>query len=106
MTRIIGYISGEQPELLELYVKRIYTDKTKTYLINVNCSLKIIMDDILTDAHAIFGYSQNSCLELVEAGQDQSESAPAIELDSPGETFAQRFHNQGKNVAFYIRDTW
>jgi hypothetical protein len=96
-------IERENVEMYELYVKRVYTTTTKTYLINVNLPLRQIMEEILENAHAIFGFEEGTPLELVESGQQNnnlnSEDAPAIELHSPDETFQQRF----KNVAFYIR---
>jgi hypothetical protein len=103
---IIGF-ERENMEIIDLYVKRVFTTTTKTYLINANASLKEIMMQILHNAHEIFGYESGTQLELVEAGQSiegmHSEDALAIELDSPDDTFKQHFENKYKHIAFYIR---
>jgi hypothetical protein len=104
--QIIGFQS-ENMEIIDLYVKRVFTTTTKTYLINANGLLKEIMMQILETAHETFDYESGTQLELVEAGQSingmHSEDAPAIELDSPEETFKQHFENKYKHIAFYIR---
>jgi len=107
MTRILGSINRENEELICLYVKRVFTTKTKTYLINANGLLQTIISELLEDAHEIFEFESGMQLELVEAGQQiagvKSEDAPALEINSPQETFKQRFHNGFNNVALYIR---
>jgi hypothetical protein len=104
--QILGF-ERENMEIIDLYVKRVFTTTTKTYLINANGSLKVIMSQILQNAHEIFGYESCTLLELVEGGQSiegvHSEYAPAIELDSPQQTFKQHFENKYKCIAFYIR---
>jgi hypothetical protein len=110
MTQQIFGFERENMEIIDLYVKRVFTTTTKTYLINANGSLKVIMSQILQNAHEIFGYESGDLLELVEGGQlsegMHSEDAPAIELDSPGETFKQRFENKYKCTTFYIRKVY
>ena len=106
MTEIIGY-NQENLEIVHLYVKKIFTSITKTYTINSNAPLKVIMEYILNKGEYHFQIDKNTIKELVEAGQSipgiQSEYAPALELDTPNETFKQRFPNSYKGVAFYIR---
>jgi len=106
MSHILGF-ERENIEIIDLYVKRVFTKTTKNYFVNANGSLRTIMSELLGSAHDIFGFEEGAQLELVEAGQQinnlKSEDAPAIELDSPEETFKQRFHNRGNNVSFYIR---
>jgi hypothetical protein len=106
MSHILGF-ERENIEIIDLYVKRVFTKTTKNYFVNANGSLRTIMAELLGSAHDIFGFEEGAQLELVEAGQQinnlKSEDAPAIELDSPEETFKQRFHNRGNNVSFYIR---
>ena len=107
MSQPILEIERENMEIIDLYVKRVFTTTTKTYLVNANAPLKEIMSQILETAHETFGYESGDQLELVEAGQSidgtRSEDAPAIELDSPDETFKQYFQNRYKYVAFYVR---
>ena len=106
MTEIIGY-NQENLEIVHLYVKKIFTNVTKTYTINSNAPLKVIMEYILNKGEDHFQIDKNTIKELVEAGQSipgiQSEYAPALELDTPNETFKQRFPECYKGVAFYIR---
>ena len=106
MTQIIGYAENNL-ETVELYVKKVFTTVTKTYIINVNAPLKTIMEYILNHATIDFQMGANEVKELVEAGQCipdvKSEDAPALELDYPDETFKQRFGNSYQCVAFYIR---
>jgi len=106
MTQIIGYTENNL-ETVELYVKKVFTTVTKTYIINVNAPLKTIMEYILNHATIDFQMGANEVKELVEAGQCipdvKSEDAPALELDYPDETFKQRFGNSYQCVAFYIR---
>jgi hypothetical protein len=94
-------------EIITLYVKQVFTNKTNNYYVDVNSPLKIIMSEILRDAHSTFTFDEGTQLELVEAGQFipgiQSEHAPAIELDSQEETFKEHFGNNYKHIAFYIR---
>ena len=106
MTQIIGYTENNL-ETVELYVKKVFTTVTKTYIINVNAPLKTIMEYILNHATIDFQMDANEVKELVEAGQCipdvKSEDASALELDYPDETFKQRFGNSYQYVAFYIR---
>lgn len=106
MTQIIGYTENNL-ETVELYVKKVFTTVTKTYIINVNAPLRTIMEYILNHATNDFQMGANEVKELVEAGQCipgvKSEDAPALELDYPDETFKQRFGNSYQCVAFYIR---
>ena len=106
MTQIIGY-TEDNLETVELYVKKTFTTVTKTYIINVNASLRTIMEYILNNATNDFQMDANEVKELVEAGQSipdvNSEDAPALELDYPDETFKQRFRNSYQCIAFYIR---
>ena len=106
MTQIIGYTENNL-ETVELYVKKVFTTVTKTYIINVNAPLKTIMEYILNHATIDFQMGANEVKELVEAGQCipdvKSEDASALELDYPDETFKQRFGNSYQCVAFYIR---
>ena len=106
MTQIIGN-REDNLETVELYVKKVFTTVTKTYIINVNAPLKTIMEYILNNAANDFQMDANEVKELVEAGQSipnvKSEHAPALELDYPDETFKQRFRNSYQCVAFYIR---
>ena len=106
MTQIIGYTENNL-ETVELYVKKVFTTVTKTYIINVNAPLKTIMEYILNHATIDFQMGANEVKELVEAGQCipdvKSEDAPALDLDYPDETFKQRFGNSYQCVAFYIR---
>ena len=107
MTLPLSFSQNNNMEIISLYVKRIFTNKTKNYNIDVNSPLKIIMTEILGDAHSTFIFDEGTPLELVEAGQlipnVQSEHAPAIELDSQEETFKEHFGNNCKHIAFYIR---
>ena len=106
MTQIIGY-TEDNLETVELYVKKTFTTVTKTYIINVNASLRTIMEYILNNATNDFQMDANEVKDLVEAGQSipdvKSEDAPALELDYPDETFKQRFRNSYQCIAFYIR---
>lgn len=106
MTQIIGYTENNL-ETVELYVKKVFTTVTKTYIINVNAPLRTIMEYILNHATNDFQMDANEVKELVEAGQCipdvKSEDASALELDYPDETFKQRFGNSYQCVAFYIR---
>jgi hypothetical protein len=109
MTQLIGdnIDNINNIEIIRLYVKKVFTTKTKTYIINPNATLKEIMSEILNNAVNDFDMEENDLKELVEAGQCipgiKSENAPALELNYPDETFKQRFNNSYKNVAFYIR---
>jgi len=107
MIQIIGYIEADNLETVDLYVKKAFTTTTKTYIINVNAPLKVIMEYILNNAVNDFQMESNDVKELVETGQYipgvKSEHAPAVELDYPDETFKQRFRNSYKSTAFYIR---
>lgn len=110
MTQIIGYNPDEYNfETVELYVKKVFTTITKTYIINANAPLRVIMGHILNNASNDLQMEENGITELVVAGQSipgvKSEDAPALELDNPDETFRQRFRNSYKNVAFYLRKT-
>ena len=108
MTQIIGYNTDEYNfETVELYVKKAFTTITKTYIINSNAQLGVIIGHILNNAVHDLQMEENGVTELVVAGQSipgvKSEDAPALELDNPDETFRQRFGNSYKNMAFYVR---
>ena len=105
--QILGLQQRENSEVVSVYVKRVFTTKTKNYLVNANCSLRTIMSELLENAHDIFEFEPGIPLELVKVGQEivnvKPEDAYALELSSPDETFKERFGDNFKSVALYIR---
>jgi len=83
------------------YFKLAYTERTVYYRFTSNTSLKNFIETVKRFVQTDFDLETNQEIEIVEAGQENGEEAPA--LVSSNETLKQIYHNKHTNTSFYVR---
>lgn len=81
--------------------KLVYSERFVCYSFSPTTSLKNFIETVKSYVHADFNFETNEEIEIVEAGQENGEQAPA--LISSNETLRQIYHNKHTNTSFYVR---
>ena len=97
-----------ETETVELYFKQVYTCKTKYYNINLDFTIKQLINYVKSKAHNDFSIGSSYRIEVVEGGQfnnvngRDAELAPALDENSDT-TLREKYGDNIKHKAFYIR---